>query len=179
MVVAVMEGVLGDFGKIRNLVTVTALSIALVACGGGSGGGGSAGGQADNNLAGTTQVNNTQTSDTQVDSVPLTTAPATDTIPPATTGGTTQQVGTASLSWQAPSQRTDGQSLALSDIGGYRVYYGSSSSQYQFSVDINDATATSFVVTNLPLGTYYVVLTTIDVNGLESSYSNEVVKVVQ
>lgn len=98
-------------------------------------------------------------------------------------GGTavaSQQVGTASLSWRPPAERVDGESLPLTEIAGYRIYYGTRSGQYKYRVPpIDDAYTTSVTIEDLPVGTYYFVMTTVDVNGLESGYSGEAVKVVQ
>ncbi|MEA2093007.1 MAG: fibronectin type III domain-containing protein, partial [Pseudomonadota bacterium] len=90
-------------------------------------------------------------------------------------GGNT---GSASLSWTPPVARTDGNALALSEIAGYTAYYGTSAGNYPNSLNINDGSATSATITNLPLDTYYMVVTTRDSDGRESSYSSEVVKVV-
>ncbi|HFD80204.1 MAG TPA: fibronectin type III domain-containing protein [Gammaproteobacteria bacterium] len=97
----------------------------------------------------------------------------------STSGNTTvaaQQVGAARLSWQPPSQRVDGESLSLSEIGSYRIYYGTRSGRYDYRIEISDPSTTSYVITDLPVDTYYFVLTTVDVDGRESGYSTEAVK---
>ena len=83
--------------------------------------------------------------------------------------------GSAKLSWVAPSAREDNSVLVLSDIAGYRVYYGVTSGDYSDTIDINDHTATQAVLDGLPSGTYFVAVTTVDVDGRESTYSAEVV----
>jgi hypothetical protein len=84
-----------------------------------------------------------------------------------------------SLQWTAPVTRADGTPLSLSDIDGYRIYYGVSAGKYPNSFDMGDSTARSATVANVPVGTYAVVMTTYDVNGLESAYSPPVTKTVQ
>ena len=79
------------------------------------------------------------------------------------------------LSWVAPAEREDNSALSLSDIAGYKIYYGTTQSQYSDNVTINDSTATGYTFTSLPAGTYYIVVTTIDTEGRESQYSPEVV----
>lgn len=74
--------------------------------------------------------------------------------------------------------RADGSALALSEISGYTLYYGASSDNYPNSLTINDGSATSATITDLPPGTYYAVVTTLDSGGRESSYSSEVVIVM-
>jgi len=60
----------------------------------------------------------------------------------------------------------------MADISGYTVYYGSSAGKYTHSVDVNNASASSTTLTDLPVGTYYLVMTTRDSGGRESAYSN-------
>lgn len=83
-----------------------------------------------------------------------------------------------SLAWVAPAERADNTSLLLSDIAGYKAYYGPASGLYTNSVTINDGTAEGYTFTNLTTGTYYFVVTTIDTDGRESQYSTEVTKVL-
>jgi len=81
----------------------------------------------------------------------------------------------ADLSWVAPSEREDGTGLALSEIAGYRIYYGTTAGIYQNQIDINDKTAQETQIANIPEGTYFAVMTTIDTDGRESDFSSEVV----
>ena len=75
------------------------------------------------------------------------------------------------LSWDAPSLRADNTPLNSEDIAGFRIYYGFEKGVYQDPVAINDPAATQAQISNLPSGTYYVVITTIDTDGRESSWS--------
>ncbi len=86
--------------------------------------------------------------------------------------------GVATLSWDAPTTRTDGSSLnPVTDISGYKIYYGTASGTYTQVVNVtNPGTATITQTLNLPSGTYYFVVTDIDTSGQESSYSNEAMK---
>ena len=88
------------------------------------------------------------------------------------------KTGNLELSWSAPSTRTDGEPLSLSDIDGYRLYYGKKKDEYIKGADIKDGSAQSAIVTGVPNGKYYVVMTTYDVNGVESGYSQAVRKKV-
>lgn len=87
--------------------------------------------------------------------------------------------GSLSLSWVAPVARADGTPLSLSDIDGYRIYFGTSTGSYPNQIDLTDATAQAATITDLPAGTYYLVMTTYDVSGLESAYSSMATKNVQ
>jgi hypothetical protein len=82
---------------------------------------------------------------------------------------------TLALSWVAPSEREDNTGLSLSDIAGFRIYYGAETGNYQNQLDVNDHTAEQAQIAGIPAGTYYVVMTTIDVDGRESAFSSEVV----
>ena len=94
-------------------------------------------------------------------------------------GSGTAQTGSAVLNWTAPVARADGMALAMSEIAGYTVYYGTVAGNYPNSLKINDGSATSVNITNLPLGTYYMVVTTRDSDGRESVESSMVAKLAQ
>lgn len=100
------------------------------------------------------------------------------------TGGTISSIpsgtttGSFSLSWTAPASRTDGSPLALSEIAGYRVHYGTTRGNYPNHINITNGTLQSATLTDVPVGTYYVTMSTYDASGLESSYSTPVVKQV-
>lgn len=83
--------------------------------------------------------------------------------------------GTMSLNWVAPTENADGSQLT--DLNGYRVYYGQSPRNYTNNTDVDDPSATSASIA-LPPGDYYVAMTALDREGNESAYSNEVVKTV-
>jgi hypothetical protein len=82
----------------------------------------------------------------------------------------------ATLRWQAPSQRMDGESLSMAEIAGYRIYYGTSPGNYSSVVTIDDPYASSVLIEDLPEGTYYFAMTTLDTTGAESSFSPEAVR---
>jgi hypothetical protein len=83
--------------------------------------------------------------------------------------------GTVTLNWQPPAQNVDG--TPLTDLAGYRIYYGQRSRNYTDSVPINGTTRSSYSL-NLSSGDYYFAMTAIDADGNESGYSNEVLKTV-
>jgi hypothetical protein len=77
--------------------------------------------------------------------------------------------GSATLTWTPPTQNTDGS--PLTDLAGYKIYWGTSQGSYSNSVTLNNPGLASYVVTNLVSGTYYFVATAINSQGVESSYS--------
>lgn len=84
--------------------------------------------------------------------------------------------GSVTLSWTAPTYNTDGS--VLTDLDGYRIYWGTTPGRYSNSVTIENESITIFVLQNIPVGTYEFVATSFNSAGIESSYSNPVTKVV-
>ncbi len=82
------------------------------------------------------------------------------------------------LSWVAPVEREDNGPIALSEIAGYKIYYGSTQGQYPNNITINDGSAVGYTFQNFTAGTYYFVITTIDTEGRESEFSAEVIVTV-
>jgi hypothetical protein len=82
------------------------------------------------------------------------------------------------LSWTAPSERENNEPISLSEIAGYKVYYGTENRRYPKSVNIKDGSATDYTFKNLSAGTYHFALTTYDTAGRESQYSVDIVIVV-
>ncbi len=82
-------------------------------------------------------------------------------------GGST---GVATLSWQPPTQNTDGS--ALTDLAGYNIYYGTTPGTYTKTIPLNTVGLTTYVVENLSnTTTYYFVITAVNSAGVESQYS--------
>ena len=79
-------------------------------------------------------------------------------------------VGSATLTWTAPSQNTDGSTLA--DLAGYNVYYGTSPTSLTNKIAIANPGATNYTVGNLGSGTYYFAVSAYNVSGIESTPSN-------
>lgn len=75
------------------------------------------------------------------------------------------------LSWVAPSEREDGTALSLSEIASFRIYYGTESGSYSDTISIDDPSATQTVFVGVPSGSYFAVMTSIDIYGRESSFS--------
>ncbi len=80
----------------------------------------------------------------------------------------------ASLNWTAPVAREDETPISMAEIAGYRVYYGTSQGVYTEKLDVNDAYIDELAL-EVVAGTYYLVITTVDVDGRESAYSNEII----
>jgi hypothetical protein len=82
--------------------------------------------------------------------------------------------GSAELSWDAPTERTDG--VPIGELAGYRVLYGTTSGKYDQFVLINNPSVTQYLVEQLAPGTWYFAVTAITADQLESVPSEEVTK---
>ncbi len=83
--------------------------------------------------------------------------------------------GVATLSWTPPTTRTDGSSLT--NLAGYRIYYGTTEGEYSITVDLDNPGLTDYVIEGLSSGkTYYFTMTAYDELGIESAHSNVVSK---
>lgn len=85
----------------------------------------------------------------------------------------TPTTGNATLTWAAPTTNTDGS--ALTDLSGYKIYYGSSSSTLSSVVTVSVGSS-SYVITNLSAGTWYFAMTSFNAAGTESAQSAAVSK---
>lgn len=79
------------------------------------------------------------------------------------------------LRWEAPVTNVD--NTPLMDLDGFKIYYGTASGVYNTNIDVGMVVCT--VVTGLTVGiTYFFAATAYDVLMNESSYSNEVSKLI-
>jgi hypothetical protein len=85
--------------------------------------------------------------------------------------------GVASLSWTPPTRNTNG--TTLSNLAGYRIYYGTSSTVLNKQIQIASAGIASYVVQNLAPGTYYFGVRAYTSTGSESSLSNVTSKTIR
>ena len=88
------------------------------------------------------------------------------------TGAVEKASATISLNWTAPTTNTDG--TPLTDLQGYKVYYGSGS-PCNYTTTLNAGNVTTYLI-NLASGTYCFAVTAYDTAGNESAYSNIVYK---
>lgn len=85
--------------------------------------------------------------------------------------------GSASLSWTPPTTTTSGSTLT--NLAGYRIYYGTSPSNLSRTVQVSNAGMTRYVVSDLSPATYYFSVRAYTSGGAESGASNVVTKVVR
>jgi hypothetical protein len=85
--------------------------------------------------------------------------------------------GSATLSWTAPTENADGS--PLTDLAGYKIYWGTSPGNYTESATINNPGITTFMVEQLTPRIWYFAATAFNSLDEESQYSNPVAKTVQ
>lgn len=95
----------------------------------------------------------------------------------ANQASTSAMRGSATLSWTAPMKNTDGS--GLTDLAGYKIYYGTSAEYLQRVIVVDDPTETSYTVKDLPPFTYYFCVTAYNSTGAESERSNMETKTIQ
>jgi hypothetical protein len=78
--------------------------------------------------------------------------------------------GSATLSWVAPTERTDG--TPLTNLAGFKIYWGQEEGKYPNVVTLDNPGLATYVVENLGSGTWYFTTTAFDVDGVESDFSN-------
>lgn len=83
--------------------------------------------------------------------------------------------GSATLSWAAPTQNTDGS--ALTNLTGYRIYFGTSAASLTQSVDIPNASILTYVLGDLSPATWYFAVKAV-AGGVESDLSNVASKTI-
>lgn len=79
--------------------------------------------------------------------------------------------GAVELSWVAPTENEDGS--PLTDLAGYRIYWGTESGEYTNSLTIDNPGVVTYVLENLVPDTYYFAATAVNADGEESDYSEE------
>jgi hypothetical protein len=97
---------------------------------------------------------------------------STDSNPPAASQPKlpAPSVGEMTLSWDAPDENTDGS--ALTNLAGYRIYYGASADDLRQVIDIPGVGMTTYVIDDLATGTYYLSIRAYNAQGAESALSN-------
>lgn len=99
---------------------------------------------------------------------------ATATLPSFSIGVLQAANGSATLSWQPPTTRTDGS--PLTNLAGFRIRYGTTIGSYPNLIDIPNGGLTSAMIENLPPATWYFVISAYDAAGSESVNSSPVSK---
>jgi hypothetical protein len=75
--------------------------------------------------------------------------------------------GSISLSWSPPTTNADG--TAITDLAGFRIYYGRSADSLDEIVVINNPGTSRYVIENLSPATWFFCMTSFNAHGLESA----------
>ena len=78
--------------------------------------------------------------------------------------------GSATVSWSAPTQNTDGS--ALTNLAGFNIYYGTSATSLNQSVQIANPGLNAYALGNLAPGTWYFAVNAYTTAGAESAISS-------
>jgi hypothetical protein len=164
-------------GRLLVACLIGSLAIALAGCGadGGADGSAPAVGTAttSNTSAGsTTSTTATGTADETSKGGGSTTTSTPPMAPPPKAATTTS----VTLGWVPPTRNNDGS--LITNLAGYKIHYGTASSEYTQTIALQNAGLTRYVVDNLPSGTYYFAITAYNSQGIESPLSGEVSTIV-
>jgi len=99
------------------------------------------------------------------------------TITVAAAANPTPTQGSATLSWAAPAQNTDGS--AITNLSGYVISYGTSPSALTQTVTVSSPTATSYTIQSLVAGTWYFAVSAVESGGVSSALSSVVSTTIQ
>lgn len=98
-------------------------------------------------------------------------------LPAFSITATSTTLGSATLSWVAPTENTDGSELA--NLAGYRIVYGTDAASLTQTVEVANPSLTSYVVDQLAPGTWHFAVKAYTSNGVESAVSNVASKTIQ
>jgi hypothetical protein len=84
--------------------------------------------------------------------------------------------GTVTLSWFPPTHNSDG--TALTDLTGYRIYYGRNPHTLQRTIVLDNPGLSSYLVENLPPAVWHFAMTSVNSRGVESNRSSTVSKTI-
>ena len=85
-------------------------------------------------------------------------------------------LGSVTLEWVPPQSNTDG--TYAGDLAGYVIYWGTEPGNYEKQVRIDNVGLTAYVLDSMRPATYYLSATAFNSAGIESDFSNEVVRPV-
>ena len=93
--------------------------------------------------------------------------------PASSTSSANSTQGSVTVGWVAPTANTNGSNLT--NLGSFKIYYGTASKQYTQSAAVSSPSALSQMISALTVGqTYFFAVTAVSSAGVESSYSPEV-----
>ena len=163
-----------EAGRVAIAWLLGSLAIALAGCGQNDGGtAADAAAPSNTSATSTTSTAASNTTSESTKSGDSTTTTATSPLVPPTKSAATSSI---TLGWIPPTQNSDGS--PITNLAGYKIRYGTTSSEYTQTIALQNAGLTRYVVDNLPSGTYYFAITAYNSQGVESAPSGEVSTIV-
>jgi len=101
---------------------------------------------------------------------------ATSALPAFGISVTQSSTGSATLSWLPPTTNTNG--TPLTNLAGYKIYYGTNSSSLNQSVQIANPGIANYAIDNLSPATWYFTVVSYNSQNIESSLSAVVSKTI-
>jgi len=86
---------------------------------------------------------------------------------------TSTALASVTLQWQPPTENTDG--TPLTDLAGYRIYYGVDPANLSNDVQLPNPGLTTYVVEQLTPNTWYFAMTSLNSQGQESAFSSQLI----
>jgi hypothetical protein len=80
------------------------------------------------------------------------------------------------LQWEVPTQTLAG--ALLGELAGFRIHYGRSADMLSETIELQTPGLASYVIDDLPAGTYYFAVRAVSTSGSQSPLSNVITKVV-
>ncbi|HTX05402.1 MAG TPA: fibronectin type III domain-containing protein [Steroidobacteraceae bacterium] len=134
------------------LGVVTALALALSACGG----------------AGSAGVASSVSSSAPTQSTPTSSVASGTSNSSAPTAST----NAVTINWTPPTENVN--DTPLTNLAGYNIHYGTTSGNYTQTITVSNPGIATYVVQNLSPGTYYFVVAAVNSAGTESPPSSQV-----
>lgn len=140
-------------GRGVYLGVVTALALALSACGGGGSSGAASSASS---------------------SAPTQSTPATSSVDSGTSNSSapTASTNAVTINWTPPTENVN--DTPLTNLAGYNIHYGMTSGNYTQTITVANPGIATYVVQNLSPGTYYFVVAAVNSAGTESPPSAQV-----
>jgi len=137
---------IGQLVTQSGLTGLVILTVLLAGCDGGSG--------------------SSAVSSTSATSATSSTSSTSSSSPSVTASGN----GTATLTWIAPTQNTNG--TEVTNLAGYTIYYGKDASELSKTITVAGGATTTYVVSGLSPGTYYFAVSAYTAAGTDSALSD-------
>ena len=177
---------MAGWDRVLRMAAIAALGFTLSACGGAAGNSSAAASAAQSSTSSGSPVATDSSAPAQDGAQPQSstagqnTSTGTPTPSPTDSGGSspggsnppTASVGVVTINWNPPTQNTDGS--ALTNLAGFKIHYGTASQRYTQTITVSNPGLATYVVSNLPPGTYYFAVTAYSSAGTESPPSAEV-----